>query len=293
MKFKRVPKNLHVKWAINDFCNLKCPFCIAEKEPEEQMDLKTQLLMVDKMYNIGVKSIDFFGKEPFYNDRIFEILGYCVYKYYPFTFSAITNGINLLKYMRVLKLSPLRRITISHDGFANNRQKVLDLSEIRQITRENFKVEISLDILPANITEVPTLVSYFFDIAKVNSVYVKPMNPVGELSETIKSNYAVSEEEYQSLCEKLKEIPRVTMSVPFRFPKMTEKYKDDPRFFCDPVCYCGDFLYINNAGTVYGCGEVAYTSKTRGCDFLTTPIDEILKTIKTDGKRVCCEKGKT
>ena len=287
---KVIKRDIHVKWSINDECNLRCPFCIAEKPIERQSDLSTQLKMVDKMYEIGVTSIDFFGKEPFFNKRIFEIMDYCKQKHYPFRFSAITNGINLIKYKSDLMLSPLRRVTISHDGFVGNRQRVLTHQEIFDISREFFFVEISLDILKANHKKAYKLVCDFFDEAAVSSVYVKPIIPVGALTTTIKSDYAISEDEYEIVCESLKVLPNVKLAVPFRFARLTKKYQHDFRFSCDPVCTCGDMIFIDSTGVAYGCGEVLYTSRKRSCSFLETPLNEMMDIISTDGKRVCCER---
>ena len=285
-------KSIHVKWSINDSCNLRCPFCIAEKPPEKQLDAEIQFKMLDKMHDMGVTSIDFFGKEPFLNDRIFVLMDYCRDKVYPFSFSAITNGINLDKYKDLLILSPLRRLTISHDGFANARQKVLTFKEIRDLVSEYFFVEVSLDILRSNYRDSKSIVIRLFEEARVSSVYVKPIIAVGALSDNIESDYALTEAEFGIVCKELRGIPNVTISIPFRFPKLTQKYKDNPVFYCDPVCTCGDYIFVDNLGTAFGCGEVAYTSRSRGCHFLSTPPEDILKTIQTSGRRVCCEKRK-
>ena len=280
---------MYLKWAINDFCNLQCPFCIAEKEPVPTLPIETHFDMLDKMNDMGVTSIDFFGKEPLLDDRIFRLMDYSRDRKYPFSFSAITNGINLPKYKKELILSPIRRLTISHDGFAKVRQKVLTYEVIREFVDAYFFVEITFDILKSNYKTARKTVLDFFNEAGVASVYVKPIIALGELSEVIKSDYAVVENEYASVCKQLMKIPGVTMSVPFRFHNMTQKYKDDPRFFCDPYCTCGSIIFLDCEGTAYGCGEVAYTSKKRGCDFLKTPKQEIGQIISTIGKRVCCE----
>ena len=274
----------NVKWSVNNSCNLKCPFCFADYK-SKVLTLEEDFRILDKLYEIGVINIDFFGKEPLLDDTIFRIMSYGEERGYSrFNYSFITNGVNLEKYKDAIISSPCRDFTVSYD-FRNVRKFNVPICLIEKFP-DDIHIEFTIDVHKDGYKDLAFKVMELDSQWVVDSFYFNPIMPLkGD------SFDAITEDEYEEfigmLPEDLLDISMV--KIPFEFSRLTKKYADNPHFFTHPQCTAGtNHFFIDSDGLVYGCNMSCMTgNKKQSCDFLTSDLDTIVNTIKTCGRREC------
>lgn len=285
---------MFAKWSINDSCNLSCPYCIANETHTKVLSFEDQCRVLDKFNELGVTVVDFFGKEPLLNDRIFKLYDYAKSKGYPFHFIFISNGVNLKQFTPDILAREFTSFTISYEGNRGGRNYTFDLNDLTPFVEQGVPVEISIDVHRKNKEEVVKLLPLLSEYG-VSSVYLKPIVPVGELSLFIEDSFSITPSEYLSLIEEVYPMSfpfDVVFSVPFTFNNLLPKL---PRalpsfyYYLDEVCHAGENrLFVSCDGEVFGCGASYYANaKGHSCDFLTTPLDDILSIIKSKGERLC------
>lgn len=278
------------KWAVNNRCNLNCPFCVMSDIKDRELSFEDKKKVMDKLYYMGVKSIDFFGKEPLVDETVFYLMKYASMKGYNFEYSLITNGVNLGKYFEDILMSPCDSITVSYD-FSVERSFQTSLGLLGELSRYKF-VELSIDVHKGHEKEIFKGVK---EVHKkgIKSIYVKPILPYGSTAANVSP---MTEREFELFCNKLikvKKRPYLFISVPFEYPNMTTCYEGVSgstfQYLTDKRCSAGcDKMYIACDGTVYGCGMIACNGvKTNTCNILTNDMETIERTIRTNGCRMC------
>lgn len=265
-----------VKWAINNRCNLSCPFCFADTYFTEN-SFEDKLHIIDKMYKEGLYFIDFFGKEPLIDDTALRLCEY-IQKKYPSTFnvSLITNGLTLDKYSdRIIDLPDIYYVTVSYD-FGVTRKHTVDLSVLKYLKDNGLNTEITIDLQKKNIDKV-------FDFKwnrYATTLYINPIfSSVG--------NYTLSKEELIDFIQKYNGSESVTIKIPFQYGKIdvdTKCYLDT-----DYKCSAGkEHLFITADGRVFGCNMSAFAHKDKyGCDYLSTPLHDIQRICSCSTGRCC------
>lgn len=278
------------KWAVNNRCNLNCPFCVMSDIKDKEMSFEDKKKVMDKLYSMGVKSIDFFGKEPLVDETVFYLMEYASMRGYNFEYSLITNGVNLGKYFEDILMSPCNSITVSYD-FSVERYFQTSLDLLEELSKDKF-VELSIDVHKGHDKEIFKGVKEFHKKG-IKSIYVKPILPYGSTAANVSP---MTEREFELFCNKLirvKKRPYLFISVPFEYPSMTTCYEGVSgstfQYLTDNHCSAGcDKMYIACDGTVYGCGMIACNGiKTNTCNILTSDIETIESTIRTNGCRMC------
>ena len=278
------------KWAVNNRCNLNCPFCVMSDIKDKELSFEDKKKVMDKLYSMGVKSIDFFGKEPLVDGTVLALMEYATMKGYNFEYSLITNGVNLGKYFEDIIMSPCNSITVSYD-FSVERSFQTSLGLLGELSRYKF-VELSIDVHKGHEKEIFKGVK---EVHKkgIKSIYVKPILPYGSTAANVSP---MTEREFELFCNKLikvKKRPYLFISVPFEYPSMTTCYKGVSgstfQYLTDNHCSAGcDKMYIACDGTVYGCGMIACNGiKTNTCNILTSDMETLERTIRTNGCRMC------
>lgn len=278
------------KWAINNRCNLNCPFCVMSDIKDKELSFEDKKKVMDKLYSMGVKSIDFFGKEPLVDETVFYLMEYASMKGYNFEYSLITNGVNLDWYSDLILASPCNSITVSYD-FSVERSFQTSLGLLGELSRYKF-VELSIDVHEGHEKEIFKGVKEVYKKG-IKSIYVKPILPYGSTAANVSP---MTEREFELFCNKLikvKKRPYLFISVPFEYPGMTTCYEGVSgstfQYLTDKRCSAGcDKMYIACDGTVYGCGMIACNGiKTNTCNILTNDMETIERTIRTNGCRMC------
>lgn len=278
------------KWAVNNRCNLNCPFCVMSDIKDRELSFEDKKKVMDKLYSMGVKSIDFFGKEPLVDETVFYLMEYASMNGYNFEYSLITNGVNLDLYSDLILASPCNSITVSYD-FSVERSFQTSLGLLGELSRYKF-VELSIDVHKGHEKEIFKGVKEVYKKG-IKSIYVKPILPYGSNAGNVSP---ITEREFELFCNKLikvKKRPYLFISVPFEYPGMTTCYEgvsgSTLQYLTDKRCSAGcDKMYIACDGTVYGCGMIACNGiKTNTCNILTNDMETIERTIRTNGCRMC------
>lgn len=284
----------YAKWAINDRCNLNCPYCLASGKVDE-LPLSKLLLIVDKLKELGIEHIDFFGKEPLLNGDIFALVDYADKKMYDFTYSLITNGKNLSKFTPEIISRNFIQVAVSYDGGYGGREYVFDLEQSKPLINSGIQVEYSLDIHRNTLPHITELCDKIIKNGG-SSLYIKPIIPhTSQHGNSLASPFYVTPEEFleciKSSIKYFEGFP-MTFSIPFQFNSIVGealRYESETTsIFPDLRCEAGNSLYISSNGKAYGCGVIHYDNPGYHCiDILCCSINDLKNLCSTDGCRFC------
>lgn len=262
------------KLAINNTCNIKCPFCLMTGVNDNEKATADFGEIIAKLISFGIRHFDFFGKEPLLDDTAIQLME----KFdgiEGISFSIITNGKNLAKYAdRLIGIKNLQSVTVSYDGGFLRPFKV-GAEVIEYLISNGMPVEISLDVHNENWIYINKFLKTFFDWG-VSSVLVKPIEDWGGCDK----RYSIPESLYDTVISEATNgcfpIPPTTFSIPYKHFFLTRKYSELFRYKSaelggnvtidiDPVCTSGmSSVFVNYDGKVYGCGNCAYENKESG-----------------------------
>lgn len=283
----------YAKWAINDRCNLSCPYCLASKKVNE-LPLKDLFRIAYKLYEIGVQHIDFFGKEPLFNENIFAITDYASKRGCDFTYSLITNGKNLNRFIPDIISRNFTQIAVSYDGGYGGRSYTFDPKQATPLTEAGIEVEYSIDVHRAVLPHIVDICGSLID--KGSSLYIKPIIPhISQQDNSFADPFYITPDEFLSCIDlvtrKFNGFP-ITFSIPFQFNAITSKalqYENETTtIFSDLKCCAGNSLYLSSDGKAYGCGAIHYDNNGNHCvDFLTCSTEDFIHLISDGSCRFC------
>ena len=170
------------KLYINNSCQFSCSHCFIGKHKLFSKPLSTEewCYVIKDLVNAGITNIDFFGKEPLFDDKIFTLLDVC--KSLGVTYSLITNGVNVKSYIDELeKYKP--KVALSVETLDNNLKHrntgrhILDT--INLLLEREIPVSISIDLNYGNYKKIPSIIQTLYKVG-VKEFYVKPIRPFGE-----------------------------------------------------------------------------------------------------------------
>lgn len=155
----KVSNPLSICWQITKTCQLKCSHCIANSnyQDKNRKELETQeiIKILDKLWDWGVRRIDFSGGDPLLKKDILKILDYCYKK--GFKLVITTNGLIYSKKISKLLKKVHCLIQISIDGDRKIHDKIRGAGHFEE-TVNNLK-KFQLDGNPIRIN---------FTISKIN-----------------------------------------------------------------------------------------------------------------------------
>ena len=283
------------KWAINDRCNLKCPYCLAENKDVQELSFPNLCRIMDKLYYLGVRYIDFFGKEPLLNDTMFSLIRYADSKGYNFSYSFISNGKNLKKFTEDIIDCDFTTFTISYDGGYGGREFLFDLRDLKPFLDRDIPVCFSIDVHRNSVDHLTTICEELIS-GGAFSLYFKPIiahtNSIGDSSDS----FYLSQDEYldcvTKVVSKFEGFPLI-FSFPFTFNRVAKKALDlkseTTRILTDFVCKSGNGnVFIASNGDAYGCGVTYYDNKGNHCINFLSASDSDFESLKSDGTTRFC-----
>lgn len=279
-----------IKWAINNRCNLRCSYCMMEgTECGEELSYESKKRCLDKIHNMGVSKIDFFGKEVLIDDTMFKLMEYTKNKGYNITFSMISNGVNLEKYYKDIINSPLIFVTFSYDCGVE-RLTYFSEETLIKVAKSKY-VEITIDVHKLNIHKVVNSMKYLEGLG-VSSICITPIIPLGGKYENIIKDFHLSEKDIENLYYTITSTKfnmDITFTVPFQYTNLSRMLEGKKYCMTDNYCTAGETHgFLASDGVMYGCvSQYCANNKSNSCDFLSTPIDEIHKIIGSGGIRQC------
>lgn len=270
--FRNIPITT-AKLFINNVCNMDCKHCLFTGMVYPRvLSIEEWKPVFDQLHEMGIKTIDFGGKEPLVSRKVFKLMEYCKEKGYDFKYTMITNGKNVIKYIDLLEEYNVS-VAMSVESLKQlkSRESVDIIKNIKALQRRGLDVSLSVDCHKYNYKQVPKLVTYLdrLDI----DIYIKTIRPLGRNKEFIRGNMMLSSNEIMKVIKNIKTVNRyVNFSLsPFDVENARGELKDlinnyiiyrDPLFnnevILDIATEDKDFLShltISSNGHVIGNGE--------------------------------------
>jgi len=231
----------NVKVYINNDCQFQCKHCFIGKtelvdEPLEAMEWSR---LFKELVAAGVKRVDFFGKEPLYDEKIFPYLSEC--KGLGLQTSLITNGVNVSKYISRLE-ETMPEITLSVESlskdtdYRNGGKHLTDT--IKLLVSRGFTTKVSIDLSDANFNGLKDLVKKLSKLG-VSEIYVKPLRPFGEAEEYLMAKMLHPRNILQAVDDLIEVAPKVNVPITLSLSAMdlSRTQEADPKKFNDVLGY--------------------------------------------------------
>ena len=181
-EMKSSPLPTGIKIYLNNDCQFHCRHCfIGNKElVGKPLSVDEWDSVLSQAYDMGVRNVDFFGKEPLYDDKVFSLMDSCRER--GMSYSIVTNGVNVPKYISrlceykphvVVSVESLSSLTDYRDG-GNHLSEALSLLNDYDIPRS-----VSVDLSNSNVSDFSVLLDELYWLG-VYTVYVKPLRPMGD-----------------------------------------------------------------------------------------------------------------
>jgi len=237
MQYKNLIKSCD--WEITNKCNLKCKHCI-NNQFSKTLNLTHQKLVIDRLYEIGCREINFTGGEPLIEKDFLELLKYSKVK--GINNRIITNGtlINSSK-IKILK-SLITYIGISLEGLEEANDNIRGKGNFKKAIQainllKNLKIPfgIYLTLNKINLKDFQSTLLFLKDL--------KPFNIcIHEL--IYRGNARNNKKElYIKINKKL-----IIKEIKIVFP---EKYKTQHYCQINPK-----IIFIDSLTNVYVCSEI-------------------------------------
>ena len=177
---------------LNNDCQLSCPHCFYgfDNMVDTPLSIDEWSKVVEEALSSGYTSLHFGGKEPLFDNRIFNFLEmvkhaqYATGKWFS-EIGIVTNGITFSKYARLLKEHGVTKMYFSVDEVLGKEHlllhKTVGLYEknIRLAFNLGFEVEIFIDLHENNWEVSDKIVSSLEDLG-VRKVYFRTVRSVGK-----------------------------------------------------------------------------------------------------------------
>lgn len=181
-----VPPKISIE--LTDKCNLRCIHCFRNsgiENTKSYISLQLFNTIIRKCAEANVKYISYTGGEPFFNNRIFEVIEKT--SYYKIPFSISTNGYrNLNDYTDFFKVHKPSSIQVSLDGdeaahnyIRKNDNAYQHLCEFLCWAKKvGIKCKVQFTAMPANIESMIFLMD-FLQKYSIDSMHIAVVLPVG------------------------------------------------------------------------------------------------------------------
>lgn len=284
-----------VKWAFNDRCNLRCPYCLADNDTIQELSFPDLCRIMDRLHELGAECIDFFGKEPLLNDTMFSLIDYAHSKGYCFEYSFISNGKNVRKYTNEIIDCGISSFSISYDGGYGGREFIFDLNYLSPFIENNIPVGFSIDVHRNNFEHLSEICSELIS-GGASILYFKPIIQHPNSGSDSADSFYLNQYEYldciKGIIDNFEGFP-LKFSFPFIFNRVAKEAikleSSTTSIFPDFSCNAGDeMIFIASNGDAYGCGVNYYDNPGKHCINFLSASDSDFELLKSDGTRRFC-----
>lgn len=232
------------KLYINDTCQFSCKHCFIGNKPkcfpEPLLTVEEWCYLIERLKEEGITHIDFFGKEPLYNDKVFFLMSKC--DDLGITYSIVTNGVNIKKYIYPLSVYKPQVVmsveTLDNTNYRNTGKFIKE--NISLLLSHNIPVSITLDLSYSNFKGLKKLVYNLYSLG-IRSIYVKPIRPFGEHEEEL-MNLILSSKDLIIALKKLSECSSKfeDLEITYSLSQMELQriYSDHKEDFDETVGWC-------------------------------------------------------
>lgn len=247
---------------ITNRCNQNCIFCYSAYEAhreKSELTLEQWQIIIDKLQSLGVRRLDFTGRESFLSGYLHELLKFCRKK--GFSIKINTNG--TLDVSGVLDC--LDEIVFSVHGLGQVHENIVGYPGSFSLLESNFKrtvaagvkASVNMSLVKANYRQLLEVFHYFDKKYGVHKF--APSIPVPSLSggDFTESALVMSRELLEDYINNLKMIPQSQIALKHGFHSI---YLSDSDYYRDnglllPNCAAGKYkLVVKSDGKVFPCG---------------------------------------
>ena len=192
-----------VRLLINNLCQLKCEHCFYGFE-----EMKSPQLSIDEMKEVirkcalefGGINFHFSGKEPFFNEDIFEYAKY-IRNNFPFcTYDVVTNGFNISKYIDKIKEAGFRKIFLSYDDFSEaSIRKFKSEESLKLLEEAGIDTEIFIDLHSGNVHNIKDGINALKEYKCIHNFYIRTIKSIGNAEDRELLSLNALEEVYNAL----------------------------------------------------------------------------------------------
>ncbi len=246
---------------ITSKCNQKCIFCYTGKKKETDNDLSlTQWKkIIKKLKNLGVRRLDFTGRESFLYHDFVKLLRWC--KEQGFENKVNTNGTfdvaNILDYVDEIIFS-VHGLNKIHDQIVGKQGSfALIEKNIKKCSSSRVKVSINMSLLKSNFTQMNEVFEYFN--SRYNIYKFAPSLPVNSLfgKDFEHLSIVLNKKIFKIYMDNLKKIPKSKLVLKHGFHSI---FINDPLHYKDendlllPNCAAGKYkLIVDSDARVFPC----------------------------------------
>lgn len=165
------PKPIWANIIVTRKCNLDCTYCFVRKPTKEELSATQTREVIDKLYFLGCRFVDFTGGEPTLRNDLPELVKHASQK--PMVTRITTNGTLLTpEYIETLAKAGIDIINVSIDStvafdqsmkdYIRSRKIITDLTKARE--RFGFEIETNLTMTRKNLDRVTETIKLMHDL---------------------------------------------------------------------------------------------------------------------------------
>ena len=298
----KVSKVKTAKLYINNSCQFSCSHCFIGKKRLSSTPLSTDewCKVIEDLVEQGITNIDFFGKEPLFNDKVFSFLDKC--KSLNVNYSLITNGVNVEKYIQLLDFyKPTMALsveTLEETEYRDTGKFIGDT--IGLLVSKEIPVSVSIDLSNSNAGQLADIIKNIYNMG-VREFYIKPLRPFGDSEHYLMDNLITPESMFECMrqLQELNKELKTHIMVSLAMMDVERFYQHDPEefyryfgytiqnridyikgIFIDLELYCHRFkeiISITPDGYVLGCASEYCTDYSHYMNVRENTIEECIK----------------
>lgn len=176
---------------VNNDCQLKCKHCYYGFS-----NMKQPRLSLDEFRNVfaqarelGINDFHFSGKEPLFDDFIFEVTKVLREVHPESDCTVVTNGINVPKYAKLLKEHRYSKVFLSVDDIGGTSlvRSVKGVTDkaLRALNNVGIPVEVFIDLHENNFDKVDSIIDFLRTKYEVKDFYVRTLSIIGNAESMI------------------------------------------------------------------------------------------------------------
>ena len=274
-----------IRVLVNNSCQLKCQHCYYgfEDMKQERLSLDEFRELFVQSKELGIKSFHFSGKEPLFDDFIFDVSKVAREIIPDADLTVVTNGINIPKFAEELKAYNYSKVFLSVDdvkGYSHYRQ-VSNVTHraLTALNKVEIPVEVFIDLHEVNFDKVPEIIDFLYTEYGVKSFYVRTISLIGSAKDFTPLNSEQLNVTYEQLYEYTKGNTDITVNMTimanYVYDLLDSKIESPlygavnsvidyanryitPNFSVFPELYCGKYetqITVTPDGYVHGCAS--------------------------------------
>lgn len=286
---KRTP--LFIGWDITNRCNSDCKYCGITAQWPEELDTQKAMLLIDGLYSLGMKRINFGGGEPLLREDLGEIIDKC--KRYNIFVTVITNGALFEKRSLWLKKADFVKISLDgpediHDDIRQRKGSYCEVIHAIEISKKlGIDIALNTTLSRYNLDCVDFILSLAsdFDIP----VKFQPVNNLLSGSKNIEDAIC-PQGQYVKIIEKLIQYKKTDYKNRIINSIAGLRYLKNYPAVSELACCAGLLLFrIDPAGNMYRCSGAADKPYPIGSDAspLVSRLKDVMSCMPVKGCKRC------